>query len=490
MIAQPFIYEINTWPWLAELGTDLAGVPDDVWDSIADLGFDAVWLMGVWRRSPAGIARALDEPAVAQSFQDVLPDFTVDDVAGSAYCIRDYQVDERLGGTVGLVAARKSLAERGLSLILDFVPNHVAPDHPWIRSNPEYFITGSVDDLRDDPESFVEIGGTVFANGRDPYFPAWRDVVQLNTFSPALRNQVAQTLLSIAEQCDGVRCDMAMLPLDDVVTRTWGERAGNPPADGYWPTAIAAVRRVHPDFVFIAEAYWDLESRLQEQGFDYCYDKRLYDSYAGHEGADAVRARLSADTDHQRGLIRFLENHDEPRAASTFGADEHKAVAVATLTGLGAKLIYDGQLSGAVRRVPVHLGRGPVEEVDKDLAEFYLSVLGSLRDPVWRTGDWAPCDITGWEGNTTSGSLLAWTRRGESRWLVVVNLSDSTASGTVATHWDDLRGSRFRLVDTTRDLDFLRSGDDVCDGMFIELDPWLWHLFRIDETETTTEERV
>ncbi|PXW27974.1 UNVERIFIED_CONTAM: alpha amylase catalytic subunit [Williamsia faeni] len=490
MIAQPFVYEINTWPWLENLGTDLAGVPDDVWDSIADLGFDAVWLMGVWRRSPAGIALALSEAEHVQNFQDVLPDFTDDDVAGSAYCIRDYRVDDRIGGPAGLATARKALAQRGLSLILDFVPNHVAPDHPWIGSHPEYFITGNSDDLRDDPESFVEIGGTVFANGRDPYFPAWRDVVQLNTFSPALRAQIGQTLLSVAEQCDGVRCDMAMLPLDDVVTHTWGKRAGSPPADGYWPTVIATVRQVHPDFVFIAEAYWDLESRLQEQGFDYCYDKRLYDAFAGHEGAGAVRERLSADTGYQRGLIRFLENHDEPRAASTFGVDEHKAVAVATLTQLGAKLVYDGQLSGALRRLPVHLGRGPVEEVDKDLAEFYLSVLRSLRDPVWRTGDLSPCTVTGWEGNNTSGDLLAWTRSGGSRWLVVVNISDIPASGTVATGWDDLRGGQFRLIDNTRDIEYLRSGDDLTDGMYVELDPWLWHLFRIEKAEAATEERA
>ena len=93
---------------------------------------------------------------------------------------------------------------------------------------------------------------------------------------------------------------MAMLMMNDVFERTWGERAGDRPAEDYWPTVIAAVRRAHPDFLFMAEAYWDLEWALQQQGFDYCYDKRLYDRLV-HEGAEAVRGHLCADRRTRRG---------------------------------------------------------------------------------------------------------------------------------------------------------------------------------------------
>ena len=127
------------------------------------------------------------------------------------------------------------------------------------------------------------------------------------------------TLRRIAEQCDGVRCDMAMLMLNDVFERTWGERAGAPPGDEYWPATIAARQGGHPDFVFMAEAYWDLECALQQQGFDYCYDKRLYDRLI-HDGAEAVRGHLTGDTGYQERLVRFIENHDEPRAAAAFPA--------------------------------------------------------------------------------------------------------------------------------------------------------------------------
>ena len=293
MVPHPFIYEINTWVWLDELSEregisiDLGSVPGSEWDAIAALGFDVVWLMGVWERSAAGIAIALENAALLESFRRALPDLRTEDVVGSPYCIRAYTVDAHLGGPAGLAVARAALAERGVGLFLDFVPNHVAPDHPWTQTHPEYFVRGSDDDLARDPASFVRVGDGVLANGRDPYFAAWPDVVQLNAFSPDLRAAVIETLSSIAAQCDGVRCDMAMLMMNDTFARTWGERAGAVPETDYWPTVISAVKSAYPGFVFLAEAYWELEWALQGQGFAYCYDKRLYDRLV-HDGAEAV----------------------------------------------------------------------------------------------------------------------------------------------------------------------------------------------------------
>jgi hypothetical protein len=282
-ITEPLLYEINTWPWLEAVSrnegrtVDLGSVPERCWDDIADLGFDGVWLMGVWQRSPAGVAIALSNLRLRDSFTAALPDWQPSDVVGSPYCIRGYVVDDHFGGREGLATARQELAARGLGLILDFVPNHVAPDHPWTTTKPEVFVSGTTADLERDPTSFVEIDGRVLANGRDPYFPAWPDVVQLNAFAPALRAAVIDTLNDVAEQCDGVRCDMAMLVMNEVFARTWSDRVGPSPSTDYWPTVIPAVREAHPGFLFLAEAYWDLEWALQQQGFNYCYDKRLYD---------------------------------------------------------------------------------------------------------------------------------------------------------------------------------------------------------------------
>ena len=156
--------------------------------------------------------------------------------------------------------------------------------------------------------------------------------------------------------------------------------APRPDAD-YWPTVIGAIKGAHPGFVFLAEAYWDLEFALQQQGFDYCYDKRLYDRLE-HQGADSVHAHLSGDVGYQRKLVRFLENHDEPRAAATFPPGKNRAAAVTTLTQTGARLVYEGQLEGRrTVRLPVFLARRPDEEPDADLRAFYERLFDGAPRP-------------------------------------------------------------------------------------------------------------
>jgi Alpha amylase, catalytic domain len=154
---QPVIYEINTAVWLTELSEaagqrlTLADVPAAAWDDVTPAGVDAVWLMGVWQRSPGGLALAMANPELLASFRDALPDLTSSDVIGSPYCVRSYLVDAAFGGPDALAAARTALHDRGVSLLLDYVPNHVAPDHPWVRDSPELFVRGGEDDIRSDP---------------------------------------------------------------------------------------------------------------------------------------------------------------------------------------------------------------------------------------------------------------------------------------------------------------------------------------------------
>ncbi len=501
----PLIYEIDTWPWLERLGraaggrVQLATVPAAEWDRLAELGVDAVWLMGVWERSPAGTAIAMADPERVADFRRVLPDLRPGDVVGSPYCVRDYVVDERLGGPAGLATARRALADRGMRLVLDFVPNHVAPDHPWTVVHPDFFVPGTDDDLARDPRSFVRAGERILACGRDPFFPPWSDVVQLDAFSPGLRDAAAATLAGILDQCDGVRCDMAMLMLNEVFARTWGDRVEPPPLTEYWTDVIGAVRATHPNAVLIAEAYWDLEWQLQQLGFDYCYDKRLYDRLA-HGDAESVRLHLCADLAYQQGLVRFIENHDEPRAASTFPGGRQRAAAVVALTQPGARLLHDGQLEGRRLHVPVFLGRAPDEPPDPDLQRWYRAFLGVLRQPALRSGSWELCDRSGWPGNDHWSQLVAWcwedaapgeTGADADRWLIVVNLGPTTAEGhvTVPRSWGAMRGEDVRLVDPVHGAAFDRSGDDLLDGLYVELDPWGSHLFSIQLAVRETDRR-
>jgi hypothetical protein len=480
----PVIYEINTWVWLGELSrkhrkpVTLATVSDEEWDAIGAYGFDAIWLMGVWERSPAGIAISMRNEGLLTDFRRALPDFAPEDNVGSPYCVRRYIVDQSLGGPNGLATARTKLAGRGMRLILDFVPNHVSPDHPWVREHPDYFIEGNADDLAQKPGEFLQANGKVLALGRDPYFPPWPDVVQLNGFHPGLRKAIIETVTSIADQCDGMRCDMAMLLMTPIFERTWGHRAGPRPEQEYWVDVIQGVRRRYPDVLFMAEAYWDKEWELQQQGFDYCYDKQLYDRLE-HGSAESVRLHLCADLPYQEKLVRFIENHDEPRAAATFSNQHGRAAAVTFATLPGARLFHEGQFDGRRMKLPVFLRRRPEEVPDRSLGGFYTSLLRTLRATDMTDADWALCERIGWPNNDSYLNLVAWCwRKGATRMLVVVNLSESRSQGHIRLPWDHVERRTWRFTDVFTGDVYERDGHELRDsGLYVDLAPWAFHLW-------------
>ncbi|MFZ4719904.1 MAG: alpha-amylase family glycosyl hydrolase [Ilumatobacteraceae bacterium] len=486
----PVVHEVFTWVWLRELSDQLArpvtlaDVPSDMWDDIARPGFDAVWLMGVWERSPLGAAIARSNPSLRAAHVEALPDVNDDDVVGSAYCVRDYRVAAALGGEAGLRIAREELARRGARLVLDLVPNHVAPDHRWVDEHPEYFVQGTLDDLARDPSSFIQVGGRVMACGRDPYFPAWPEVAQLDAAHPAVRRAMTELVLDLSTRCDGLRCDMAMLLLDDVFDRTWGERGSRPEDDrGFWPGIIGEVKAARPDFRMWAEAYWDREPTLVEQGFDACYDKRLYDRIVHGAPPADIRAHLTASTEWQQRTVRFIENHDEPRAADAMSPDAHVAALTAVLTLPGVALVHEGELDGRRVRVPVTLGRRPVEAIDttvrRRLEPVFEAVAARLRD-----GRWELAAVHGWPDNTSADRLLAWSWTAPTqRHLVVVNLSDARADGMVAWPWGDDAGHALALTDRISGELHQRDGDDLlANGLYVALPGPGVHLFVVERS--------
>jgi hypothetical protein len=485
---QPVIYEINTAVWLNELAraagrpVTLADVAAADWDTAVPAGVDAVWLMGVWERSPAGLELAKANPELLASFAQALPDLRPEDVIGSPYCVRRYVVDAAFGGAEALAAARAALAARGARLILDYVPNHVAPDHPWVSSRPELFVRGTEDDIKADPQGWLAVGGQVLAHGRDPYFPPWPDVVQLDAFSPAARAAMAEVLADIASQCDGIRCDMAMLMTNQIFAKTWGGRTGPEPVAEFWPAVLGELRARHPETVLIAEAYWDMEWVLQQQGFNFCYDKRLYDRIIGQD-ASAVRDHLRADFSYQSRLLRFLENHDEPRIADRLSPDAERAAAVALATLPGATLWHQGQFEGRHVRPPVFLARRPDEVPDADLANWYHVLLAGVAGHRVRAGAWQLLEPAGWPDNQSYRNLAAWSWAGDQGddWhVVVVNLSGQPAQARILLGAPDLPGRGWRLTDILTQSVFERDGDELADpGLFVALGPWQSHLLAL-----------
>jgi hypothetical protein len=449
------IYEINTWVWLADLSSrygrpiTLDTVPTGEWDDLAEMKFDVIWLMGVWERSPHGIRLALQNRGLMEDFYRALPDFIPEDVVGSPYCVRRYQVDAALGGRQGLAAARRALAERGMRLMLDYVPNHVAPDHPWISGHPDFFIHGSAADLAEDPASFFQAGTQVIAHGKDPNFPAWPDVAQLNVFHPGLRTALTETLLDIASQCDGLRCDMAMLMFNRIFSATWGERAGRPPEKEFWPELISSIRKQFPNFLWAAEAYWDTEAELLSQGFDYCYDKVTYDLVrAGEPGK--LRSHLGKIAPYSEHLIRFIENHDEARAAAVFDVPHLLAAALLTSTLPGAVIFHEGQFEGRRTRLPVFLRRRPVEAVNHPLQTYYKQLLKALHSIQFEDGAWQLVDIEPSSTNR-SDSVIAWEWKTPSGQLLVLgNLSPDPFHGKLCLNLPDRQIEIIDMLDPGR----------------------------------------
>ncbi len=471
--AYPSLYQINTRVWLTELShalgksATLDDIPDAELDRLVEMGFDWAWFLSVWQTGPTAQQVSRSNAGWRKEFQETLPVLREEDIVGSGFAIQNYTVHRDLGGAAALARLRQRLQQRGLKLMLDFVPNHMAPDHPWIDEYPDYFVHGSESDLAHAPQNYCRVqtnnGPLVLAYGRDPYFEGWPDTLQLNYGNLELQQAMIGELERIAGQCDGVRCDMAMLVLPDVFERTWGIQA-----QPFWPKATQRVREQFPDFCFMAEVYWDMEWTLQQQGFDYTYDKRLYDRLReGH--ARPVREHFWAGLDYQNKLARFLENHDEPRAAATFPQGTHEVAAVITFLSPGLRFFHQGQFQGKKKRISPHLCRGPDEFVDQNLKRFYDSLLVVLRRPVVREGQWQLLECAlAWEGNWTWDCILAFAWQGPDgeRLLVVVNYAPNQSQCYVRLPFAELENGQWRLQDLIGDVTYDREGSDETEHSF------------------------
>jgi glycosidase len=485
----PSLYQVNTRVWLTELSQRLGrtatldDIPDTELDRLAQLGFDWVWLLSVWQTGLAAQQVSRSNPEWRKEFQETLPDLTEDDIPGSGFAITGYTVHSHLGGDAALARLRERLRKRGLRLMLDFVPNHMALDHPWVEDHPEFFIAGSELDLARTPKNYTWVkrkrGDLLLAYGRDPYFPGWPDTLQLNYANPATQDAMIGELVRIAGQCDGVRCDMAMLVLPEVFERTWGQRAPL-----FWPTATRLVRERVPDFCFMAEVYWDLEWTLQQQGFDYTYDKRLYDRLRERH-VRPVREHLRAGLDYQNKMARFLENHDEPRAAVAFPPGVHEAAAVITFLSPGLRFFHQGQFAGRTKRISPHLGRAPDEPINQDLAKFYDRLLRVLRLQAVRQGEWQLLEcVPAWDGNWTWDCFLAfaWQVSGGDRLVAAVNYAGNQSQCYLRLPFTDLDRGRWQLTDLMGDATYERDGGDLTHrGLYLDTQPWQASVFSLSK---------
>jgi glycosidase len=497
----PLLYEINTRCWLAELSETaghrltLAEVPETEFDFWHRCGFTHIWLMGVWSPGERGQAWS------RKCFQSREDEFGCSDIAGSPYAIADYRVPKRLGGDAALEKFRQKLNAGGIKLLLDFVPNHTALDHSWVKSSPEFYVTSNTP--RTGTAKPYRGALKWFAHGHSGHGSPWMDTLQLDYRNPRLRQAMVGELSTLADKCDGVRCDMAMLVLTDVFARTWREFAvtasegsadsapSGPPAgeisNEFWCNAIAALRQRHPCFLLLAEAYWGFEARLQELGFDFTYDKLLYDQIVAHDPIGAVQYLRSLSPGFLSRSTHFIENHDEPRIASLLPFEEHRAAALLILALPGMRFLHEGQLSGLRIHANVHFAKRGAETPESAIAIFYEHLLVALSRTAVGNGEWKLLKPgAAWASNPTHDNivLVQWQMKSAAFDLVVINLSTTRSQCYAPLQVNDLANATWRLADLLDDEVHERAGSDLSQrGLYLDLPPHGAQVFHCERIQ-------
>ncbi len=484
----PLLYQVNTRVWLTELSANLDhhatldDIPESLLDHFAEKGFEWIWMLSVWTTGETGQQISRRHPGWLEEYRDTLPDLKEEDIAGSGFAITRYEVSANLGGNDALSRFRKKLSERGLKLMLDFVPNHTAIDHHWVKDKPDFYIQAGTHELETQPENFIRVNDRILAHGRDPFFSGWVDTLQLNYANEGLQNAMADELAKISSMCDGVRCDMAMLALPDVFERTWGMKC-----KPFWPLAIQSARQANSNFCLLAEVYWDMEWIMLEQGFNYAYDKRLYDRLKAGK-AIPVREHLYAGLDYQGRMARFLENHDESRAAVEFAPGLYEAAAVITYLTPGLRFFHQGQLTGKQKKISAHLIRGPVEPVNQKISDFYEHLLQILQRPVFGNGHWRLLECaSAWEGNPTWENFIcfAWNKGNDEHVIIIVNYSWHDSQCYVKLPFPELTGNSWSLVDLFSDQILGRDGNDLFErGLYMDEPGWKYYAFILSQDKS------
>ena len=300
---------------------------------------------------------------------------------------------------------------------------------------------------------------------------------------------MTQTLREVATRCDGVVCSMAMLVLDDVFRSNWGSRSVAPvaaeetsPFGEFWWHASSAVRDVYPRFVLIGEAYWGLEWRLQQLGFDFTYDSTLLDRMLSGDPA-GVAGHLRADDGYQRRSVRLLEDRNSPRIAALMTPAQERVAALVEAVVPGMLLVRDGQMQGAREQAPVQFRREPDEPTDATLHEYYCRLLRATDDEAFRLGQAVRLEPTSaWPGNTTHEGILArlWVGQHRQLRLAVANMSAEPAQAYIPLALPEFAGKTVRLEDQLGDVVYDRPGDDVLSrGLYVDLPAYGGHLFRV-----------
>lgn len=473
----------------------LTDLPDEFFIELKNLGVEFFWPLGIFEPSQASREISVSMKDLHKKYFNSLPDWQEDDVIGSPYAITQYKIAKALGGEETYKKFRSKLSTKyDLKVILDFVPNHFALDSPIVQKHPEYFIRIVPDAPHFNTNEFYSVklkeSNYLIAHGKEPYSPVWKDTLQLDYRSQKVRDFMTKELLKLSEKCDGVRCDMSMLLLSDIFFNNWKNfplpTDYTPIAKEFWFEAIKKVKNKNPDFIFIAEVYWSRENDLLDLGFDYVYEKKLYDMLVDHK-IDLINEYIKRTFSYQRRRFLFIENHDEQRSAHIFPPEKLKAVATLIYTLPSMKLIYDGQLEGRKFHHAIQLKRLHKENLNFDLKNFYKTLLKAIDKSSIAHGFFKYLQpIPAWEGNPGFYNFISFLYEDEkfNKDLVVINLAPYQSQCRAKIESYDLPGKKFLIRDRLSDEQYFRDGDEMFyQGLYLDLKPYQAQIFEFIRQE-------
>lgn len=420
----------STLVWLDQLTkqygrpiTTLDQIPDQELDLMAERGFTALWLIGLWERSEASktIKHLCGNP----------------DAVASAYSLKDYDISQNIGGWAAVENLRERCAKRGIRLASDMVPNHTGIDGNWVYEHPEYFIsqdyspfpsyTYNGPDLSSNPNWEVKLedhyydrtdaavtfrmvnrhtGETKYVfHGNDGTTMPWNDTAQLDYLNPITREAVIQKIIHVAKNFPIIRFDAAMTLAKRHIERLWypkpgtgGDIAGRAEhaisaqefnqriPEEFWREVVDRIANEVPDTLLLAEAFWMMEGYfVRTLGMHRVYNSAFMNMLKNQENQkyrQSIKNTLEFEPEILKRYVNFMNNPDEDTAIAQFGdGDRYFAIATLLSTIPGLPMIGHGQVEGYREKYGMEYQRAYYDETPNQylVSEHYRRIFPLLR---------------------------------------------------------------------------------------------------------------
>ncbi len=474
----------NTHVWLDQLSSkyntpinQLDQIPQEELTEIAARGFNALWLVGVWERSPAS--------------QEIKHLYGHKEAIASAYAIYEYKIAADLGGEQALQLLKESADNQGIQLACDMVPNHTGLDSPWVFKHPDWFISirnNPVEDFRFDSQNlspeptadiFLEKGyydqsgaAEVFKyhsktdgevlyiyHGNDGTSMPWNDTAQLDYLNPETRQAVMEEILSVAQKFKIIRLDAAMTLVREHFKRLWFPSKGGKkfiPTRGnnnmtnkefdhlmpkeFWKEVIEKIKTDAPDTLFIAEAFWLMEKYfINEIGMHRVYNSAFMHQLLDEENSDFkeyLKDILQTDPRMLERFANFLTTPDERPTLDQFGKTEKYFGACQLLACMpGLPMFGHGQWEGLSERYGMDISHPMLEETpDTNLIEQHNEIITPLlrnRDLFASAEHFFLYDLVQDDGDLNNNVIAFSNLLDEERTLVIFNNKNTASQGTI-----------------------------------------------------------